>query len=37
MQQVSRTLTDADDGVLRAHRVMICDRIVTESSGVAIG
>jgi HTH-like domain len=26
MQQVSRTLTDADDGVLRAPRVMICDR-----------
>jgi putative transposase len=26
MQQVSRTLTGADDGVLRAHRVMICDR-----------
>jgi transposase InsO family protein len=26
MQQVSRTLTGADNGVLRAHRVMICDR-----------
>ena len=26
MRQVSRTLTTADDGILRAHRVLICDR-----------
>ena len=26
MRQVSRTLTTADDGLLRAHRVLICDR-----------
>jgi transposase InsO family protein len=26
MRQVSRSLTAADDGILRAHRVLICDR-----------
>ena len=26
MRQVGRTLTTADDGILRAHRVLICDR-----------
>ena len=26
MRQVSRTLTTADDGLLRNHRVLICDR-----------
>jgi transposase InsO family protein len=26
MRQVGRTLTTADDGLLRAHRVLICDR-----------
>jgi len=26
MRQVGRTLTAADDGLLRAHRVLICDR-----------
>jgi hypothetical protein len=26
MRQIGRTLTSADDGLLRAHRVLICDR-----------
>jgi transposase InsO family protein len=34
MRQVGRTLTMADDGLLRAHRVLICDRDAKWSSAV---
>jgi transposase InsO family protein len=34
MRQVSRTLTTADDGALRDHRVLICDRDRKWSRGV---
>jgi transposase InsO family protein len=34
MRQVGRTLTMADDGLLRAHRVLICDRDAKWSEAV---
>jgi putative transposase len=34
MQQVSRTLTAADDGFLSGHRVLICDRDAKWSASV---
>ena len=34
MRQVTRTLTAADDGFLRGHRVLICDRDATWSAPV---
>jgi len=34
MHQVARTLTTADDGVLRHHRVLICDRDTKWSASV---
>ena len=34
MRQVGRTLTMADDGLLRAHRVLICDRDAKWSAAV---
>jgi putative transposase len=34
MRQVTRTLTAADDGFLRGHRVLICDRDTTWSAPV---
>ena len=34
MRQVGRTLTMADDGLLRAHRVLICDRDTKWSEAV---
>jgi putative transposase len=34
MLQVGRTLTTADDGLLRAHRVLICDRDAKWSAEV---
>ena len=34
MRQVARTLTMADDGLLRAHRVLICDRDAKWSTAV---
>ena len=34
MRQVTRTLTAADDGCLRGHRVLICDRDATWSAPV---
>ena len=34
MRQVGRTLTTADDGLLRAHRVLICDRDAKWSGAI---
>jgi transposase InsO family protein len=34
MRQVARTLTTADDGLLRAYRVLICDRDAKWSAAV---
>jgi putative transposase len=34
MRQVGRTLTTADDGLLCAHRILICDRDAKWSGGV---